>query len=101
MPLVFAPRKRTSTTYPPLAIALTGVLSANDDDAMPECPSCGGELDLSQPDADDSEALIGRCVDCDRLSLVLRSADGPLRFALRLPSRAEAVAEALALLRSR
>jgi hypothetical protein len=74
------------------------MVSSSVDGDDPECPLCGGELDLSQPAAEDSDQLVGHCVECHRLALVLTAEDAR-RFALALPSREEALAEVLALLR--
>lgn len=93
---VFAPPR--IIMFPPISIALNGVVRAAIDGEPPDCPTCGAELDLSQPAAEDSDQLVGHCVECHRLALVLATEDSR-RFALALPSREEALAEVLALLR--
>jgi hypothetical protein len=65
-----------------------GPISESVDGENPDCPSCGGELDLSQPSFGDGAQLVGCCLECDRLCLVLSSED----------SRQFALAEVLALL---
>jgi hypothetical protein len=38
-----------------------------------ECPDCDWGLDLSQPDEDDPDRLIGQCLNCRQSFIVTRS----------------------------
>lgn len=73
------------TVFPPLKVELVGEITATGD-GPPDCPVCGGHLDLCQPDADDGGAsqLVGACVDCDRLSLVIGT--GVVAVVMALPT---------------
>ncbi len=73
-------------TFPPVALHVVGKPACVDEDAA-ECPSCGGLLDLSQPNLDDEGAdLIGSCVDCGRLSLLI-DLGAAVTMAILLPTR--------------
>jgi hypothetical protein len=37
------------------------------------CPVCGSPIELHQPDPDQPERLLGRCVECSRWFLVMQS----------------------------
>jgi hypothetical protein len=83
-------------TFPPITDAVVGHATAVGDDPA-ECPACGGLLDLSQPDVDDHDAaqLVGCCVDCRRISLVI-DLGSDLHIAILLPTRETAGLAALA-----
>jgi hypothetical protein len=70
------------------SIGLSGRVAVAGGDE-PECPVCGGFLELSQPapNGDPSE-LIGACVDCERLSFLVELG-GPLTVVVLLPTRDE------------
>ena len=80
---------------PSVSLGGRGPIAQSVDGETPDCPTCGGELDLSQPGIEDELQLVGCCVECHRLSLVLAD-ELSRQFALALPSREEALAEILA-----
>jgi hypothetical protein len=90
---------KRKAVHPQVAFGLVRQVCGGTELGSPDCPCCGGELDLSQPGMDDWDELIGRCCDCRRLALVLPLAGSLRWFALKLPSREEAISEALAMLR--
>jgi hypothetical protein len=96
---VFAPVNR-SFTRKPVALAYPRAFTESfDDSEIPECPSCGGELGMWPTSIDDHTQLTGRCLECDRCALVLDREEGCGRIAMAMPSRPEALAEALAFFR--
>lgn len=50
-----------------------------------ECPCCGGDLNLSQPDEDRDELLLGVCCGCHRWILIDGQAESVTL--LELPAR--------------
>jgi hypothetical protein len=61
-----------------------------------DCPVCGGDLDLSQPNPHDGSGaeLIGVCLYCDRLCYVVTVAD-TVAVAMLLPSHRDVTTTAL------
>jgi uncharacterized protein (DUF983 family) len=57
----------------------------------PDCPACGAELDIQQPDPADPDRLLWVCAECRSWFLVYQAADGPAVI-VTLPAVAEPAA---------
>jgi hypothetical protein len=85
---MLASEARQRTKLPSLHVELTGHITATGA-GPPDCPRCGGELDLCQPDSSDHTGahLVGACLDCGRLSYLVGA--GELTVAWPLPTSDE------------
>jgi hypothetical protein len=74
--------------FPSLHVELTGHITATGA-GPPDCPQCGGPLDVSQPDANDGTGahLAGACLDCGTVSWLVGM--GELTVAYPLPTSEE------------
>jgi hypothetical protein len=88
MLLMPASKSRRQTNFPRIQVDLVGHITATGA-GPPECPACGGDLDLSQPDMNDRTGahLAGACVDCGRVSWLVGM--GELTIAWPLPNSDE------------
>lgn len=88
MLLMPASDARAKTNFPRLRAELVGHITATGD-GPPDCPRCGGALDLSQPDSSDSTGahLAGACCDCGTVSWLVGM--GELTVAYPLPTSEE------------
>lgn len=79
-------RERTRFELPPINVQISCRFIATGGEA-PDCPACGGYLELTQPGPDPT-LLVGSCMVCERVTFV-GDAGSRTPFLMLVPSRDE------------